>query len=312
MGDRKFNPNSILLMQAQKAAFGGGSFAADPDAIPGADLMPQQKLYKEHYEQQRRLYRDKVPWSRAAVGFFGSDDPGDAAEYQARSHAAYDVLMRLHVATDILTSGVCSPENLTRYELIVLPDLRFLTDEHLDALRLFQLSGRELVVFGGPGDDDDRVRESSENPLAKLSRGPLSPEVIEETVAAMADRLRPTLQIDSSVESRQADAVKVAIWADDPARPSQVIAHLVNFNVGTEPDSPEVVRIPSARVAVPFPGGDVFCRIIRVDDRHEQRARAEIDQGHAVVEVEQIGIHTIVVFDRHPEDRRLAGGGSLQ
>ena len=298
MGESKFNPNSILLMQAQKAAFGGGTFAADPDSIPGADYTPPQKLYKEHYERQGRLYRGKVPWSQAAVGFFGSDDPTDSAQHQARAHAAYDVLMRLHVATDILTAGVCTLENLTRYELVVLPDLRFLTDEHLDALRLFHVSGRELLVFGEPGDEDESVKRSSEHPLAELSHGPLDPRVIEETVAAMADRLRPTLRMDASVEGTVAGAVKAAAWADHPTNPSQVVVHVVNFNVGLASGECHIARIAAATVTVPFPAKPVRSRIIRVDDRTEDRARPVIEDGHAMVEVRDIGIHTIVVFDR--------------
>jgi hypothetical protein len=303
VGESKFNPNSILLMQAQKAAFGGGSFAADPASIRGAEYMPPQKLYKEHYERQGRLYRGKVPWSQAAVGFFGSDDPSDAARHQARAHAAYDVMMRLHVATDILTAGVCTLENLTRYELVVLPDLRFLTDAHLDALRIFHVGGRELLVFGDPGDEDESVRRASEHPLAELSRGRLNARVIEETVAAMADRMRPTVQMDSSVDRSIADAVKAAAWADHPSSPSQVVVHVVNFNVGLSSGDQGVARIDAATVTVPFPAGPVRSRIIRVDDRVEERARPTVEEGHVMVEVKDIGIHTIVVFDRDAGER---------
>lgn len=298
MSGRKFSPNSILLMHAQKAAFGGGQFAREPDGIRGAELIPQQRLYQEHYERLGGLYRDKSTWSQAAVGFFGSDDPQDSAEHQAKAHAAYDVLMRLHVATDILTPGVCTLENLSRYALVILPDLRYLTDEHLDALRLFHAGGRKLLVFGDPGDENERMKLSSEHPLAGLSRGPLDPEVIEKAVAELGEKLRPTLLIDPSVDPEVAGAVKAAAWVDDPSRPCQVIVHVVNFNVDLDAEEYTVARVSAATVTVPFPAGHARCRIIRVDDRAEERARAVVDDDHVTVDLEDLGIHTIVVFER--------------
>ncbi len=296
-------PNSILLMHAQKAAFGGGNLAAEPASIRGAETIPQQRLYQEHYERLGDLYREMTTWSQAAVGFFGSDDPKDAAEYQAKAHAAYDVLLGLHVATDIVTPGVCTLEKLSRYELVVLPDLRFLTDEHLDALRIFHAGGRRLLVFGDREDCTGQVRETSENPLARLSEGPLDPEIIRRTVADMTDEIRPLLHLPASVDRKHAVAIKAAAWVDDPAGPSRVIVHLVNFNVDPEADEYRVARVKAGLVTVPFPDSDTTCRVIRVDDRREERVSAVVDDDHVRTEVTDLGIHTIVVFKRdHPGD----------
>jgi len=295
-----FNRNALLLAHAEAAAFSGGGMATSPGSYRDLDLSQPQVLYDRHYDEHRDLYDGMHPWSKAAVALFGTEWFYGNAGHVGQAQAAYDALIARQVPADVLTTRGCFAENLARYRLIVLPDVRYISDEQMRALGQFRQAGGEVLVFGETGRFDDRMRERADNPLAHMSvADAFDFGALEAKLNEMREVLPPVLTVDGLDDIRQRWAFKPAMYIDRPEGASRIIVHILNYNVEIGREHGAVTRVPAAHLRVPLSERFVpsNARIIRVEDEAEETAPLEIDARFGVVDVEDLGVHTIVVLD---------------
>jgi len=292
------NHNALLLAHAEAAAFSGGGMARGIG--PLRDMAEAMSLYDRHYDRCRDLYDGLTPWSKAAVALFGTEYFYGNRGQVGQAEAAYDALIARHIPTDVLTTRGCFIPNLHRYDLIVLPDVRFISEEQMRALRTFRREGGDLLVFGQTGRYDDRMREREDNPLAELSVGDAFDfEALEAKLAEMRETLPPLLAVDGLPDMRRRWAIKPAMYIDSPRDPSRIVVHLLNYNVEIGRDFGQVTPVPSAHLRVPLPDDFVpqRARVIRVEDESEEIAAVGIEGQFATVGVHDLGIHTIIVVE---------------
>jgi hypothetical protein len=93
--------------------------------------------------------------------------------------------------------------------------------------------------------------------------------------------------------------VKAAAYMDDPARPTQLVLHVVNFNVYLGRKMDKVLRVPSLSVQIPLPGGMTpkGAKIIRLDDGKEQAVPVSVKAGKGLFTLQDVGVHTVCVIE---------------
>lgn len=86
----------------------------------------------------------------------GESRPSQGVTYLQQAHAAYEALHRLGVTVDMVSPDA----DLSRYRLIVVPNLYMVTDAEAANIDRFVAAGGHAVVtfFSGIVDEDDRVR----------------------------------------------------------------------------------------------------------------------------------------------------------
>ncbi|MBM4048345.1 MAG: hypothetical protein FJ279_24855, partial [Planctomycetes bacterium] len=294
------NRNAALLSLAEAAAFGGGGIVRTNGPITDPKLNDVQNLYRSHFRQHRGLYDGKRPLAQAAVACFGSQHYYGHGDHLTVAKSIYDTLLEQRLLTDILTLEGCFDANLARYRLIVLPDVRYLSDEHVRSLEAFRRRGGELLVYGDTGKYDQFMRERKENPLAPLRLAPeFDYESLEAKLAALKTKAWPVIEPTGLRDAWENGAVKAAAYVDDPARPRQAILHVLNFNTDLGRDVNRVARVPAVDVRLPLPQGltPKSVRVIRVEDAKEERLTPSVAAGSASFRVADVGIHTVCVVE---------------
>lgn len=295
-----YNRNAVVLVHAEAAAFSGGGMARSPGAMSSPDFNDLQNLHRAHYQQCRDLYEGKHTWPQAAVALFGSDYYYGNRGHIGAAKAAYDALLERHILTDVLRARGCFADNLRRYRLIVLPDVRYLSEQQMAALAEYRQAGGELLVCGDTGRFDDRMRERAANALTPARAGDFFDyDSLEAKLEQMKRRMPPAIEAQGLDDIRAQWAVKAAAYVDDPAHAEQLILHVLNYNVELGTDVDQVQVVPTLRVRMPLPEGFAprRCRVIRVEKGTEQALTPRVADGVAAFEVTEARIHTICVLE---------------
>ena len=293
-----YNRNAALLAHAEAAAFGGGGSARSPGTVRFPELNDVQNLYHRHYAQHRELYDGKRTLPQAAVVCFGTQWFYGHAGHVPAAKAALDALLEEHVLADVLTMPGCFKENLSRYRLLVLPDLQYLSDEHVRAFEDFERAGGKLLVYAEPGRYDEFMRKRRANPLQRLAVEPaFSYESLRAKLKQCEDAIQPVIEPRGIGDARERWAVKASAYVDDVRKPRQVILHILNYNVQLGRGVDRIVRVPEVAVRLPVPKGMKPTRvtILRVEGEREERLEPTLARGHAMFDIKDVGIHTICV-----------------
>ena len=297
-----YNPHASALTHAEAAAFGGGGVARSPGPIryPDDALSAVQNRYRAHYRERRTLYDGKRTWPQAAVACFGSQHLYGHTGHVGAANAVFDALLEEHVLTDVLTAPGCIPENLRRYRLIVLPDLRYLSDAQVRALVDYQSAGGRLLVYGQCGRCDEFMRERGDNPLGRAPAAPaFSYQSLRAQLRDCGETLAPVLVTEGLSDVRERWAVKAAAYVDDPRRPRQIILHVLNYNVDLGRGVDGLLPVPSVRVRLPLPPGTTpkSARLLCVDTGAEHPLDHETAAGRVGFTLTDLGVHTICVVE---------------
>ena len=124
--------------------------------------------------------------------------PSEAVDYPATSIAVHRALRRRHVSADVVHPSA----DLSGYDVIVVPTLYLVTDEHAAAVAAAAERGAQVVVtyFSGIVDEDDHVRLGG------------YPGAFRDLVGVRAQEFYP-LRVDETVALD--DGTVGTIWSED-------------------------------------------------------------------------------------------------
>ncbi|MGD9495525.1 MAG: hypothetical protein AB7Y46_04345 [Armatimonadota bacterium] len=234
---------------AEAAAFGGG----------GTYLMyrPSQHPWMAHvratmndfFARNADLYARRYPWGQVAIfapvlpGYFG-----DSSAYQAAGQAL-DVLADRGLLVDLLTEQTFSPEAMARYQMVVVPSVRIMSDAQMQALIDYAEEGT-LVLMGGETAARDQF--GRERPMDQ--RLPLLSAADAQTPGTLPDDL--AVKMPAPLRAHDvAPLVRFAAYVDDWEAPTDLTVHCVNYDVDIGTAHDRVGAIEDLHLTIPLPPG---------------------------------------------------------
>jgi len=115
------------------------------------------RRYFGFFKRHRELFHPLGPAANIAVYFNWQSWTLDRARVAAAYHLAEQVFLRHHVLFDVLY--LRSPEDMRRYDLLVFPEIRCLSDSEIEEIGNFVRAGGAVVSLGETCRYDEYFRE---------------------------------------------------------------------------------------------------------------------------------------------------------
>jgi len=242
---------SRKLCLAEAAAFGSGAYNG---VRPGTRDV--QAPYIRFLLDNADLYDGKVSTARVAMTFFPMRD-FYGSQHSTTLRRVAERLGELQVPFDLFSETGLDPQVLGTYDLLILPGMDYLSDEHLATVEGFVRSGGRLLIVGEFATHDELMRPREAVawlPQAGGERRLGDGLVIRRDLLPTRTELLELLQsvgetrlvVDEGGRGR--DLLRAVSYADE----DEVIVHLLNYSVPIEPGPGEVVPQRDVRVRVPL------------------------------------------------------------
>ncbi len=278
-GTAASEPKGDSLALVEDAVFGGiptdrTVFKPDPQMVSPKRLAVHRDLLRR-FDQTVRAGREglaapsftpvKVLYSHEAMML-------SEESYQAVL-ATEEILFRHHVPYGLLLTSAEAPLAIPDdCEVLIVPDVRCLTDVQIDALARFARTGSRMIVTGQSGRYDADYRQRRDNPLAKAMEGLANVVRRDEVDAAPVKSSSWTIKVGPPTQdARRLMADLASLWSP-PVRvhaPPSVFAeikrnenglyvHLVNYDRSASVSGARVefavdqVKLGACTVAVPM------------------------------------------------------------
>ncbi len=259
------NVNVGVLGLAEAAAFGGGGTYLMYRPTGHTWMAPVREEMNAFFARNADLYADHYPWGQVAIfapalpTYFGDRTVEETAR------VSLDVLSAHGLLVDLLTEGTISPEALARYQLVVVPRVRILSDAQMQALVGYTNAGGRLVIVGDDTATRDRLgRNRPDEARAQLLQA--AAVVLPGTLTALeADG---AIELPAPVRDQEAgdaggaaggaaggDLLRFAAYVDDWARPRELTVHCVNYDVDIGTVNDRVGSHEDLRLRIPLPAG---------------------------------------------------------
>lgn len=245
------NPQTAALAMAESATYaGGGAFKMQLKW----DANREIKRWREFFDQHQDLYEGYSAWAPVGVIAFAEQHYfTNSRQTRAALHKCALELAENHVLFDMIHEAQLSLDRLRRHSAVVVPSgVSYLSNAQLDVFRRYAQAGKLVVL----GDDfatfDEKCRERH---AAQASiRQPVSLRSAPST-EQLLNALGPHAGVLRDASDRAPAGVGVnAFVKPSRARPTDLVLHLVNYNVplgrgSTSPPMP--VQNLTARVPLP-------------------------------------------------------------
>ena len=250
------NPQTAALAIAEAAAYGGGGAF---NMNLRWDTHRETKRWRAFLKAHRALYEGLEAYAPIGMLAFGEQHyfNDDRVQKMGLRWLAWELAAE-RVLFGLVHEVHCTPARLARYRVVVVPPgVRYVSAAQLAALEAFAQSGGKLLVIG-----DDFAR------FDELCR-PRPPRAVDgvATVLAMPCDMRTLrMALDQALGfpadlCHGSDAEGIGVNAF--ARPTEIIVHLVNYNVPLGRKSTEkAVPVEGLKLAVPLPANWRVKRVI--------------------------------------------------
>jgi len=287
------NVNVGLLGLAEAAAFGGGGtyLMYRPSQHPW--MADVRAMMNEFFAENADLYAGRYPWGQVAI--FTPVAPnyfGDSGAFQAAGQAL-DVLSDRGLLVDLLTEQTFSPAALSRYQAVVVPAVRIMSDLQMDTLVRYARGGGTLILVGEDTATRDRLgrdrpqagREALLAAADVVLSGSLS-ELIEGGAVELPAPLR---------EDGAAPLVRFAAYVDDWGEPTDLTVHCVNYDVDIGTKNDRVGAVDSLRLTVPLPPGTTAAgAVLKTPGQDDLELDVTSRDGAAVVTVPRLDVYAFL------------------
>lgn len=247
------NPQAAQLAIAESAAYGGG----------GAFKM-QLRWDKQHavrswrafFQKHASLYEGCDAWAPVGVIAFGEQQYfSDSRAHQKSLETLALALASSHVLFDFVHEAHFSLDRLRRFRVVIVPSgVSWVSGPQLEVFRRYAGEHGKLLSLGddfAAFDDKCRDRPQGEAGIEQAVCLAASP-----SKAKLIDALSDALGRPAGVLTNPAPGLGVNAYAKPTCdRPTEIIVHLVNYNVplGRESKEPPVpVEGVTARVPLPL------------------------------------------------------------
>jgi hypothetical protein len=149
-GDRKIDAREAMQNLAMSQVMAGANFWDAPGhSMAGSnDLAARRKIFTWIAQHQRTFYRPRQPIQPVGVYFSPKTRDYFAADFISSYRGCLILLMQTHREFQVVT-----PRTLTEFkgEVLILPDVRVLSDAEQGALKILAAAGTRIVVTGQNG-----------------------------------------------------------------------------------------------------------------------------------------------------------------
>jgi len=149
-GDRKIDAREAMQNLAMSQVMAGANFWDAPGhSMAGSnDLATRRQIFTWIAQHQRTFYRPRQPIQPVGVYFSPKTRDYFAADFISSYRGCLILLMQTHREFQVVT-----PRTLTEFksEVLILPDVRVLSDAEQGALKILAAAGTRIVVTGQNG-----------------------------------------------------------------------------------------------------------------------------------------------------------------
>jgi len=289
---------SRKLVLAEAAAFGSGAYNG-----VRRNSREQQAPYIRFLLDNPDIYDGKVSGARVAMTFFPMRDfyrsESGRSYHTQTARRVFERLGELQVPCDLFSETGMEPDVVATYDLLILPDMTYLSDQHLATVREFVEQGGTALIIGEfathdelmqPRDpigwlpDEDGRRSLGEGTVVRAGLLPTQTELLE----ALASLGELRLVVDEGRMGRP--LMRAACYADQ----DEVVVHLLNYAVPIELGPGEIIPQRDVHVRAPLPEGAsvaaVTCVVPEMDDLAPE---FEVREGACWFTVPEVPIYVV-------------------
>lgn len=289
--------DSRKLVLAEAAAFGSGAY----NGVRRSSRDQQAPMIR-FLRENADVYDGKVSMARVAMPFFPMRDfyrlEGRGSAHTQTARRLFERLAELQVPCDLFSETGLEPATLATYDALIVPELRFVSDEHLEAMRAFVEGGGRLIAVGEFATHDELMRPRAQPdwlPAADASRAPGEGHVVRRdllpTQTELLELLAPLGETRLVVEDGRDvhPLMRTACYSDE----EEVVVHLLNYSVPIEAGAGETVPRTDVRVRAPLPEGDVAAVECIGPEKASLTPQFEVRDGACWFTVPEVPIYVV-------------------
>ncbi|HCA47045.1 MAG TPA: hypothetical protein DEP45_06645 [Armatimonadetes bacterium] len=252
-------PDSRKLALAEAAAFGSGAYNG-----VRRNSRDDQAPYIRFLRDNADIYDDKVSAARVAMLFFPMRDfyraGGQVSRHTGTARTIFGRLAELQIPCDLFSETGLSADTLATYDVLIAPNMEYLSDEHLAMMRGFVEGGGTLITVGPFATHDELMRPRAAiewlpeaDGQRDLGEGRVVRRELLPTESGMLELLEPAgetrVVMDAAGNSQW--LLRTACYSDD----GEVVVHLLNYSVPVQPGPGDTVPRRDVQVRAPLPDG---------------------------------------------------------
>ncbi len=180
------------LAEAEVAAGGGGAFIQ-----PGLAAPESRARWKAFYSGHADLWEGGDSWAKVGLVFWNDQVFYEYPEHLAMTRRLVHILSESQIPFDLVSEE--NTQDLSRYQVLFVPQLRYLDGKQIERLISYAEGGGNLVVIPPFGTEDKLARPRSSNLL--VERYP----VLEKMGTVACGRGKILLFPPHAVPQRQSD-----------------------------------------------------------------------------------------------------------
>ncbi|MGD9496859.1 MAG: hypothetical protein AB7Y46_11205 [Armatimonadota bacterium] len=281
---------SRKLVLAEAAAFGSGAYNG---VRPNSRQVqaPYIRFLLDHAD----LYAGKTSIARVAMLFFPMRDFYGSG-HSSTMRRVFDRLGELQVPCDLFSETGLEPRTLATYDLLIVPQMEYLSDQHLATIEGFVRGGGRVLIIGDFATHDDLMRPRPAVawlPPVGEERALGAGAVIRRDLLPTNTELLGLLAADMRLvqdEGAGRDLLRVAAYAD--AR--EMVIHLLNYSVPIESGAGDVIPQRDVRVRLPLPqGSSVAGVVLLAPEAEDAPVPFEVREGACWFTVPEVAIYVV-------------------
>jgi len=156
--------DGVALAMAEAGAGGGGGLIQ-----PAYECPEVRTQYARFWRENRAIFEGLDPWSEVGVFYFRDELYWHNFKHMRDVYRLRRDLSDEHVLFDFIVEQNVSATTLRRYQAVILPEARHLSDEQVNDLREYVSEGGILVAIGSCGGVTELGRARSPKPFAAQS-----------------------------------------------------------------------------------------------------------------------------------------------
>lgn len=269
------NIPSAELGMAETAAFGnGGGFLVRSQYGNFAEAL---RKWADFHERLAPVFAGNLSRANVAVACFPEQRLYGNSTHIQRVRALTPLLANNHLLFDYVLEEGFTAQRLKGYDLVIVPDVRFMSRAQLTALEEYLKGNGTVVLIGENAVNDEFARPYAQSPLPAASARCvyLSAMPNDGGVTELLGKLDlQRLALAPRDEARN-------VWLNAFARPdgSKLFLHVVNYNVELGSKAPEPQPIAGLKVKLPVPAGKQIGDVQVHDPDQAQPAPATVTAG---------------------------------
>ncbi|NLO05888.1 MAG: hypothetical protein GX131_08685 [candidate division WS1 bacterium] len=257
--------DSRKLVLAEAAAFGTASYNG---VRPSSREV--QAPYIRFLLENADAYDRKISAARVAMLFFPMRDfyrtANSVSRHTQTARRIFERLNELQAPCDLFSETGLEADVLATYDVLIAPEMEYLSDDHLAVMRGFVESGGTLIAVGEFATHDEVMRERggiqwlpAPDETQRVGAGTIIRRELLPTQTEILELLAPVGETRVVVDETKDvhPLLRSSCYADD----SEVVVHLLNYSIPIEVGAGETVPRENVRVRAPLPEGAQVARV---------------------------------------------------